>query len=85
MSVIKVVDLVGTSSEGWEQATRSVVEEASKTIKNIESVDVTNMSAMVEDGEIVEWQVDTRVAFRIEQNLREEHHEHHTQQEKMRM
>lgn len=85
MSVIKVIELVGTSEDGWEGATRAALHEASRTIKNIESVDVTNMSAIVEDGEIVEWQVDTRIAFRIEDQLRSEHHEHHTAEEKMRM
>lgn len=82
MSVIKVIELVGTSTESWEDATRAAVEEASKTIQNIQSVDVTNMSAIIDDGKISEWHVDVRVAFRIEERLREEHHESHAHTQK---
>ena len=75
MAVVKVIELIGTSPNGWEAATKAAFEEASKTIQNIESIDVANMSALVDDGQITEWQVDLRVAFKIEEHLRSEHHE----------
>ncbi len=81
MSVLKVVELVGTSSEGWEKAVQAALDEAGRTIKNIESVEVINLSVTVEDGKIAEWVADTRVSFQIEEKLREGHHRHHEQAE----
>jgi len=81
MPVVKVIELVGASSEGWEQAVQAALDDASKTIKNIESIDITNLSAVVEGGKIVEWHADTRIAFRIEEKLRDEHHKHHEEHE----
>ncbi|MBI2843500.1 MAG: dodecin domain-containing protein [Armatimonadetes bacterium] len=77
MAVLKVIELVGASSESWERAVRSAVEEASKTIEHIEGVEVTNLSATLSDGNIREWQADIRISFRVEEQLRHEHHEHH--------
>lgn len=82
MSVVKVIELVGTSEESWEKAVQAALDDAQKTIQNIESIDVTNLSVVVEDGKIIEWQADTRVAFRIEDRIRSERHEHHTHHEK---
>jgi len=40
MSVAKVIEIVGNSPQGWQEAAQSAVEEASKTIRNIHGVDV---------------------------------------------
>lgn len=85
MSVIKVIELVGTSEESWENAVQAVLDDANKTIKNIESIDVANLSAVVQDGKIKEWNAETRIAFRIEDQLRSERHEHHEHHEKVSM
>jgi dodecin len=77
MSVVKVIELVGSSEESWEKAVEAAVAEASKSIRDIESVDVTNFGCLVENGKVSEWQVDTRISFQIHDQLRQEHHEHH--------
>jgi dodecin len=82
MSVIKIIELVGSSDESWEKAVEAAVEEASKSIRNIDTVDVTNFGCVVENGKIAEWQVDTRISFQIEEQLRQEHHEHRPHTEK---
>jgi flavin-binding protein dodecin len=38
MAVVKIVELIGSSQKGWENATKNALAEAAKTIKNIESV-----------------------------------------------
>jgi flavin-binding protein dodecin len=82
MAVVKVIELVGTSDQGWEQAAMAAVDDASKTIRNIETVEITNLSATIEDGKIGEYQADVRIAFRLEAELRSKHHEHHIVEEK---
>ncbi|NLM39683.1 MAG: dodecin domain-containing protein [Firmicutes bacterium] len=67
MSVIKVIEIVGTSSAGWEEAVSEAVKEASKTIRNISGVEVLNWTGDVdENGQITEYKADVQIAFRVE-------------------
>jgi flavin-binding protein dodecin len=63
--VIKVLELMGCSATSWEDATRQILVEASKTIQNIRSVNIQNFSAKVEDGNIVEYRVNGKVTFEV--------------------
>jgi flavin-binding protein dodecin len=64
--VIKVVELVGVSQQSWSDAARRAVEEASKTIRGINGIDVVNSSAKVEDGKVTEYRVAVKIAFPVE-------------------
>ena len=66
MAVIKVLELVGTSSQSWSDAAKQAVEEASKTLRGITGVDVVNSTAQVKDGKIAEYHVTVKIAFEIE-------------------
>ncbi len=66
MSVVKVVELVGTSSRGWQEATQAAIEEASHSLRHITGVDVIKQTAHVEDGKITEYRTTLNVAFVIE-------------------
>lgn len=63
MSVIKVIELVGTSSESWEDAAKNAVAEAAKTIRHITGVRVVGQTATVEDNAITEFRANVKVAF----------------------
>ncbi len=65
MSVLKVVEILGNSTVSWEDAVQQVVNEASKTIKNIKSVYVQDMQAMIQDNKIVQYRVNAKVTFAI--------------------
>ena len=65
MAVLKVIEVLANSSKGWEDATKQAVEEASKTVKNISSVYVQDMSAVVVDGKISEYRVNVKITFSI--------------------
>jgi flavin-binding protein dodecin len=66
MVVVKVVELIGSSSKSWEDATENVLEEASHTIREIKSIDVKNFHAKVKNNKIVEYRVVAHVAFVVE-------------------
>jgi dodecin len=66
MAVLKVIELVGVSGEGWSAAARAAVAEASRTIRRIENLEVIRSTAAVRDGEIVEYQVRVKLTFRVE-------------------
>jgi hypothetical protein len=65
-SVAKVVELIGSSPNSWEEAAENAVEAAAKTIRNIRGVDVQHCTAKVKDNRIVEYRVDVKIAFIVE-------------------
>lgn len=66
MVVVKVVELIGSSSKSWEDATQNVLKEAADTIREIKSIDVKNFSAKVKNNKIVEYRVVVHLAFVVE-------------------
>ena len=62
---IKIIELIGTSPEGWQEATQNAIDEAAKTIKNIKSVHVKRCTAKVENNKIVEFRADVKIAFSV--------------------
>jgi flavin-binding protein dodecin len=67
--VVKVIELVGSSTSSFSDAVRNAVRVASQTIRNIRGVDVLGSSADVgADGEISLYKVDCKIAFLIERD-----------------
>ena len=66
LSVLKILELVGTSKESWSDAAREAVKEAAKTVRGIETVQVVESTAVVKNNALTEYQVRVRLAFRIE-------------------
>lgn len=62
MSVAKVIEILA-EGDTIEAATESAVEEASKTVDNIQNVYVDDYRAIVRDGEIQAYRVDAKVTF----------------------
>ncbi|MGI6097999.1 MAG: dodecin family protein [Dethiobacteria bacterium] len=65
MAVAKVIELVGESDKGWQDAVQNALNEASKTIDNITGIEVTNMTANVNYNQIVEYKVNIKLAFGV--------------------
>lgn len=68
MAVVKILELVGESRKDWQDAVQAAVREAAKTVDNITGVEVTNFTAHVEQGNIVGYKADVKVAFRVNEN-----------------
>jgi dodecin len=66
VSVIIVREMVGSSPRSWSDAARQAVATASKTVRNIRTVEVVKSTARIEDGEIVEYQVQLKIGFEYE-------------------
>lgn len=65
MAVLKVIELLASSSKSWEDATQSAVKIASKTVKEIRSVYVKDMSAVVKGDKITEYRVTVKISFEV--------------------
>jgi dodecin len=66
MGVIIIREMVGTSPKSWSDAARQAVATASRTVRNIKTVEVVQSTARVEDGEIVEYRVEIKIGFEYE-------------------
>ena len=66
MSVVKIIELVGESPEGWEQALREVVAEAQKTLRGITRIGVKEFDVRLRDDKIEVFRVRAEVSFRLE-------------------
>jgi flavin-binding protein dodecin len=65
MSVLKVIEILGNSTISFDDAVKNVVKEASKTVKNIKSVYVKDMQATVDNNQVTQFRVTTKVSFGI--------------------
>jgi len=65
-SVYKVIELVGSSSEGWEAAARNAVQQASKSLRELRIAEVTEMDLQIENGEVRAYRTKLKVSFRYD-------------------
>jgi flavin-binding protein dodecin len=66
MAVVKVIEILAESKEGWEAATQEAVTEAAKTVRNIKSVYLKDFQAIVEGNEIVNYRVNAKISFVVQ-------------------
>ena len=62
-SVYKVIELVGTSAESWEDAARSALKAAADSLEDLRIAEVVKQDIRIEDNQIVEYRVNMRVTF----------------------
>jgi len=65
-SVYKIIELVGTSDVSWEDAAKTAVETASKSLKNLRIVEVTKLDMKIEDGKIAGYRARVNISFKYE-------------------
>jgi flavin-binding protein dodecin len=63
MWVSKVNELIGSSPESFEEAARSVIARANRTLRGITGIEVLEKRVKVEDGRIAEYRVRLRLVF----------------------
>lgn len=66
MSVVKIIELVGESEKSWDEALRSLVAEATKTLRGITRVGVKDLDVRMENDRIEVFRVRAEVSFRVE-------------------
>ncbi len=68
MSVAKIVELVGSSNVGWQDAAQNAVTEAMKTIRGIHGIEIKDMTAKIDQttGKIVEYHAAVKLSFGVE-------------------
>ncbi len=65
-SVYKIIEVVGTSDNSWEEAAKNAVETASKNLKNLRIAEVTEMDMKIENGKVAGYRAKVKVSFKYE-------------------
>ena len=63
--MLKVIEVLAESSKSWEDATKNAVKDVAKTVKNVRSCYVQDMSAVVDDNEVTKFRVSLKITFEV--------------------
>ena len=61
----KVVELVGSSHEGVQQAIDGAINRASQTLRNLDWFEVKEIRGSIQDGKVAWYQVKLGIGFRV--------------------
>jgi len=65
-SIYRVTEVIGTSTESWEDATRHAVETAAKSLRDLRVGEVVKLDVTVEDGRITHYRSRVNISFKYE-------------------
>jgi flavin-binding protein dodecin len=63
-SIYKIIELVGTSTTSWEDAAKTAVETAGKTLKDLRVAEVAKLDMTVENGKVVNYRARVNISFK---------------------
>ncbi len=63
-SVYKVIELVGSSANSWEEAAKNAVERASQTLRDLRVAEVTKLDMKVENGKVAAFRARVNLSFK---------------------
>ena len=65
-SVYRVTEIIGTSSVSWEDAAKTAVETAAKTLRDLRVAEVSKLDMKVDSGKVVEYRARVSLSFKYE-------------------
>ncbi len=63
-SIYKVIELVGTSQTSWEDAAKTAVETAGKTLRDLRIAEIVKLDMKVENGKVLAFRARVNVSFK---------------------
>ncbi len=64
--IYKIIDIVGSSQTGTDDAIQQAITRASSTLKNLEWFEVKETRGHIVDGKVAHYQVRLNIGFRLE-------------------
>ncbi|UCH80100.1 MAG: dodecin domain-containing protein [Nitrospiraceae bacterium] len=64
MSVYKIIEVVGTSTESWEKAAQEAIETTSKSLRDLRIAEVVKLDVQMEEGKIKAYRAKLKVSFK---------------------
>lgn len=66
-SVYKVIELIGTSPNSWEEAAKNAVETASKTLEDLRIAEVVEFDMKMDNGKVSAYRAKIKVSFKYQE------------------
>src|SRR6478735_6698923 len=66
MSVYRVTELIGTSTESWENAAAAAVTTASKTLRDLRVAEVVKQDIHIDEGGAITYRTKLQISFKYE-------------------
>jgi dodecin len=67
MAIVKCLEVIAQSNQGWEAATQAALKEVSKTVHGIQSIWVKDMQAVVENNQITQYRINAKISFLVDE------------------
>jgi flavin-binding protein dodecin len=64
--VYRVTEVIGTSTNSWEDAARNAVQTAASTLRSLRIAEVTKLDVRIEDGKITQFRARLSLSFKYE-------------------
>jgi flavin-binding protein dodecin len=64
--VYRVTEIIGTSTQSWEDAARSAVETAGKSLRDLRIAEISKLDMKIEDGKAVAYRARVALSFKYE-------------------
>jgi len=65
-SIYRVTEVIGTSTESWEDATRHAVETAAQTLRDLRIGEVVKLDVTIDDGKVTNYRSRVAISFKYE-------------------
>ena len=65
-SVYRVTEVIGTSEESWEAATRNAVETAARTVRDLRIAEVVKLDVTIENGKVTTYRARLNISFKYD-------------------
>jgi dodecin len=65
-AVYRVTEVIGTSSNSWEEAAKNAVKTASKSLRDLRIAEVTKLDVKVEDGKVTQFRARLSLSFKYD-------------------
>ena len=65
-SIYRVTEVIGTSSESWEEAAKHAVETAAETLRDLRVGEVVKLDVTIDDGRVTSYRARVAISFKYE-------------------
>ena len=65
-SVYRITEIVGTSTESWEDAAKQAVETAAKSLRDLRVAEVTELDMTIENGKVNAYRARVKLSFKFD-------------------
>lgn len=65
MAVLKTIEIMSESKKSWEDAVQNVIDEAAKSVDEIQSVWIKDQTAVIKDNKLDTYRVNCKVTFKV--------------------